>query len=93
MIIELLLIVLDALFSFIFNIVSVPNIEGLSDFLSSSINTLFGYIQNSLGLLFVFIRPSTFIVALTTAIALINLEHIWNFVIWVLKKIPFIGIK
>lgn len=93
MIIELLLMVLDALFSFIFNLVSIPTIDGLSEFLSSVISTFFGFVNNSLGLLFIFIRPSTFVLALTTAVALINLEHIWNFVMWVLKKIPFLGIK
>lgn len=93
MIIELLMVAITALLNGIFSIISIPNIDGLSDFISNSIDFLFELINQSLGLIFLFIRPTTFVIALTTAIVIINLDNIWKFVLWVLKKIPFINIK
>lgn len=44
--------------------------------------------------LFVFFFNTTFLkVAIVLLIAICNMTHIWDGIIWILKKLPFVGIE
>ena len=50
-------------------------------------------INNGLSLFYFFIRPTTFKAALDVLLFIFIAEPIYKFVMWVLRKIPFLGIQ
>ena len=84
---------LNIIFAFLRLIFSI--LPGLPQFaFLSNILTFFNNeICKGLKLFLIFIRPSTVITALTIVIAIFVFKHTYGFIIWVVKKIPFLGIK
>lgn len=50
-------------------------------------------IDQGAGLFFFLIRPQTFYIAIDVLFFLYAGEHIYYFVMWVLRKIPFLGVE
>lgn len=50
-------------------------------------------ITNGLSLFYFFVRPSTFHIALDILLFIFIAEPIYKFIMWVLRKIPFLGIQ
>lgn len=56
-------------------------------------DTIIFYMQESVGLAFVFLRPATVRLLIPVVIILINFDKLWKGIIFILKKIPFLGIQ
>ena len=69
------------------------NIPSLPVALSSSIDSFLSLIFDNLSLLGFFIRPETLRLVIPLVIVLINFELIYKLIMWIAKKIPFLGIK
>lgn len=59
----------------------------------SIFDEVLGYMTGAVGLLCVFVRPTTLQLLIPAVIIVINAEHIWNGILWILKKLPFVGIE
>lgn len=90
MILEAILNLLKNLLFIVFGWINLPAFpEGLVN----SINSFLDLIFNNLNLLGFFIRPTTLTLSIPILIILLNFEKIYKLTIWVLRKIPMLGIK
>ncbi len=75
---------------FLFGWINIPQVP---ETITSSINTFLNLIFNNLSLLGFFIRPTTLKILVPLIIVVINFKYIYKFIMWFLKKLPFINIK
>lgn len=75
---------------FLFGWINIPQVP---DTIVDSINTFFNLIFNNLSLLGFFVRPTTLKILVPLVIVVINFKYIYKFIMWFLKKLPFINIK
>lgn len=71
-------------------------LDVLPDFpadLISSMNSFFALIFDNLSLLGFFVRLDTVKLLIPLVIVVINFEDVYAFVMWILRKIPFIGVE
>ena len=61
--------------------------------LVDSMNSFFSLIFDNLPLLGFFVRLDTVKILIPLVIVVINFEDIYAFVMWILRKIPFIGVE
>ena len=62
--------------------------------LSDQINSLLDLIfSNISGLLGFFVHVTTLKIAVPALLILINFDHIYKLTMWILRKIPFLGVK
>lgn len=66
----------------------LPDIPALPSSLLNSLNTVFTTIFDNVDLLGLFVRIDTIKVLVPLLIIVINFEHIYHFVMWIVKKIP-----
>lgn len=71
----------------------LPTIPQMPSNFVNDVDLVLDTIFNNLDLLGVFIRPSTLIIIAPLLIVIINFERIYHFGMWILRKIPFIGIQ
>lgn len=90
MIISILLEMIFGAFKLIFNI--LPSLPPLT-FLNTILTFVNDILVNGIGLLCFFVRPTTLLTGLTIFGLIIAFKFSSGFIIWVLKKIPFLGIK
>lgn len=70
----------------------LPNIPPLDSTITNSVQIITNYASNAVGFVSYLFTPPLLIFILTTSIILINFSVIYNTVMWVLRKIPFIAI-
>ncbi len=80
-------LVVNWILSLLGNIPSFPS--GVVTEITSYISTV---VSSGAGLLFFLIRPSTFFAALDIVTFMFIAEPLYHFVMWVLRKVPFLGI-
>lgn len=90
MIIELLLNLVFTVLKFAFGWINLPQFP---EQLTTNIDSFLGYIFNNLTILGFFIRPVTLTLLIPTLIIVLNFDHIYKFTMWILRKIPFLGMK
>lgn len=90
MIIEALLNVVKVLLQVVFGWINLPPFP-LE--LTSSIDTFLSLVFDNLSLLGFFVRPITLTVAIPILIILLNFEDVYKLTMWIIRKIPFLGIK
>ena len=78
------------LIDFLFGWINIPQVP---ETITRSINTFLNLIFNNLSLLGFFIRPTTLKILVPLIIVVINFKYIYKFIMWFLKKLPFINIK
>lgn len=86
MILELIMSAILTLLKLVFSL--LPTIPNLSENITNSINSVFGVIFDNVGLLGLFVRISTIKWMVPLVIVVYNFEHIYHFIMWVIKKIP-----
>lgn len=69
------------------------NLPPLPDGLQNIFDGLLSAMLSAVGLFEVFVRPSTLQLLIPIVIVLVNFEKLWNGIIFILKKIPFLGIE
>lgn len=90
MILELLLNLIMSLLKICFGWINLPPFpETLTSSISSFLDIIFG----NLSLLGFFIRPITLTIVIPVLIILLNFEDVYKFTMWILRKIPFLGIQ
>ena len=85
--------VLDGLFwlcQFAFSWINLPQFPSS---LSGSINDFLNLIFDNLSLIGFFVRPITLQIVIPILIILINFELLYKLVIWIIRKIPILGVK
>lgn len=85
--------VLDIVKSILFSVLDFIQIPSFPVQLTDSIDTVLNTIFNNLGLLGLAVRWNTVVVAVPLLIAIINMQHIYDGVMWILRKIPMLGIE
>lgn len=89
--------IVKGLFELVYTLLSVVLAPFSLPQLPVGIQTIFdevlGYMTGAVGLLTVFVRPTTLQLLIPAVIVVINAVHIWNGLIWILKKIPFVGME
>lgn len=89
--------IIKGIFELVYTLLSVVlapfSLPALPDGLQTIFDQLVGYLTGAVGLLCVFVRPSTLQLMIPAVILVINADHIWNGILWVLKKLPFIGLE
>lgn len=89
----LLQTVLDIVKSVLFNVLSFINIPGFPEALTGAITSVLDTICSNLGLLGLVVRWNTVVVAVPLLIAIINMQHIYDGVMWIIRKIPMLGMS
>lgn len=85
MIIEGLFSAICFLIMSVFSVIpNLPHFEGLENSLDTVLNLIF----NNLQLLDIFIRPSTIKLIAPLLIIVIEFEHVWDFLMFLLRKLP-----
>lgn len=89
--------IIKGIFELVYTLLSVVlapfSLPALPTGLQTIFEQLVGYLTGAVGLLCVFVRPSTLQLMIPAVILVINADHIWNGILWVLKKLPFIGLE
>ena len=89
--------IIKGLFNLVYSLLSVVLAPFSLPALPTGIQTIFdsvlGYLTGSVGLLYQFVRPTTLQVLIPAVIIVLNMEHIWDAILWILKKLPFVGIE
>lgn len=91
MIISSILNLLKLLITTIFGV--LPNIPNIPSSLSNSIDSFLDLIFNNCALLDLFVPISTIKIAIPIAIVIINFDHIYKITMWIIKKIPILGVN
>lgn len=90
MILETLLNLVFGLLKIVFGWISLP---AFPEALTGSIDTFLSLIFDNLNLLGFFIRPTTLTLVIPILIILINFDHVYKFTMWIVRKIPFVGVE
>lgn len=69
------------------------NLPDLPSGLQIIFDGLLSAMLSAIGLFEVFVRPSTLQLLIPIVIVLVNFEKLWNGIMFILKKIPFLGIE
>lgn len=91
MIISLLLATITGLINVIFGI--LPDIPPIPVELSNVVNNFFDLLFDNAGLVSFFVPINVVKVALPIAIVIIEFEHIYSLILWVIKKIPMLSLE
>ncbi len=90
MILETILNLLKNLLFLVFNWINLPS---MPETFVNSVNSFLDLIFNNLTILGFFVRIETIKIAIPILIILINFDKIYKLTIWILRKIPMLGIK
>ena len=90
MILEVLLNLVFGLLKIVFGWISLSSFPSS---LTSSIDTFLNLIFDNVTLLGFFIRPVTLSIIVPILIILLNFENLYKITMWILRKIPFLGLQ
>lgn len=90
MIISALLNIVKTLIQLLFGWVNLPQVPVE---ITSVVDSVFGYMEQGVGILWLFVPQGLVQVLLPLVIVVINFDHLYKLGIWILKKIPMLGIE
>lgn len=90
MVLELLLNLVKNVLFIVFNWIKLPQFP---ESLENSLNTFLNIMFQGINLLGFFIRPETLRIVIPLLIIIINFDKLYKLTMFILKKIPFLGIK
>lgn len=90
MILEAILNLFKGLLFICFSWINIPNFPTE---LTNNIDAFLDLIFNNLTLLGFFVRPITLQIAIPILIVLLNFDNLYKLTMWILRKIPMLGIK
>lgn len=91
MIIEFLFSLILELFNFILEI--LPDIPNMPEDLTNALNNYTQLIFDNSSVVSFFLPMNIVKIAIPLVIVIINFDYIYNAIIWILKKIPMLGIE
>lgn len=86
MILELIITGITSILKIVLTI--LPNIPQLPNSVTGSIDRVMQTIFDNVGLLGIFVRISTIKLLVPLVIVVVNFEHIYHFIMWIIKKLP-----
>ena len=86
MILELIITAITFVLKTVLSI--LPNIPQLPNSIMTSLDNVFEVIFDNVGLLGLFVRISTIKLLVPLVILVVNFQHIYHFVMWIIKKLP-----
>lgn len=90
MIIEKIMLFWQSAFFQIFSFIDLPD---LPTFLTDSLDSFFDIVFSNISALGFFVRPLTLQILVPLAIIVLNFDKIYDAIMWVLRKIPMLGIE
>lgn len=90
MILEAVFNLVKSLLKLVFGWINLPD---LPESIMSVIDELFALIQGSIGLLSVFVDLNMVKILLPVLLIVINFDNVWKWTMFIVKKIPFLGIE
>ena len=91
MILEYIFNIIIDFISYIFNL--LPNLPDFPSNISNSINSYLDLIFNNAGLVGLFIPLSLTRILLALTISLVGFKLLYDLIMWVVRKIPFLGME
>lgn len=91
MILEVVITTITLLINYIFEI--LPNIPNVPADVSTAISQFLNLIFDHLGLIGVFVPLHHVYILATLCIVLFTFEYSYYLILWVIKKIPFLGME
>lgn len=89
MIISGLLSIVKVLINLLFGWVNLPQVP---EAVTSVVDTLFTYMQQGIGIVWLFVPQALVKVLLPLVILVHNFDHLYKLGMWILRKIPMVGI-
>lgn len=90
MIIKGLFSLIIALLNIVFGWVSLP---AMSSAVDEAFNMLLSYMQSGIGFVWLIVPRDLVLVVIPVILILSNFDKLYTVVMWVLRKIPFLGIQ
>ncbi|RHP67113.1 hypothetical protein DXA59_14445 [Clostridium sp. OF03-18AA] len=88
--------ILEAVFNLVSGLVKLVfgwiNLPDLPDSITSVIDELFALISGSVGIIGIFVDLNMVKILLPVLLIVINFDEVWKFTMFILRKIPFLGI-
>lgn len=84
---------IDALCSLLLSLFSVINIPEMPESVTGAVGTAVEYLATGYGILDNFIEMSVVGPLITAFLVIDAVYHVYIFVMWIVRKIPFLGIK
>lgn len=91
MIITALISVILSLFSFLLNL--FPSVPSFPDSVSEILSTLKDYMVSGMSIVNAYVYGNVVVTLITVTLAVAVAHNIYVFVMWVLRKIPMLGIE
>lgn len=90
--------ILKGLFELVYNLLSiilipfqiVPDVPGA---VTTNLNRFYDFIFEPINILLYFTDNVVVMACIPLLIVIANMEHIWDGILWILKKLPFVGIE
>lgn len=88
--------ILEAVFNLVSGLVKIVfgwiNLPDLPDSITSVIDELFALISGSVGIIGIFVDLNMVKILFPVLLIVINFDEVWKFTMFILRKIPFLGI-
>lgn len=89
MILEAVFNLVSGLVKIVFGWINLPDLPGS---ITSVIDELFALISGSVGIIGIFVDLNMVKILLPVLLIVINFDDVWKFTMFILRKIPFLGI-
>lgn len=89
MILEAVFNLVSGLVKIVFGWINLPDLPGS---ITSVIDELFALISGSVGIIGIFVDLNMVKILLPVFLIVINFDEVWKFTMFILRKIPFLGI-
>jgi len=86
-------VILNLIKNILFLVFGWINLPQFPSTLKNGIDTLMGSIFDNLDLVSIIIRWQTLVICIPILIILINFDKVYKLTMWILRKIPMVGIK
>lgn len=93
MIVEGILIALQEVIFLLFEWVDLPNMSDYGTGFEDAFAMISDILESSQGIINLFLPWSIVKFGFPIIIVVMNFEHVYNFIMWIAKKIPMLGIK
>lgn len=89
MILEAVFNLISGLVKIVFGWINLPDLPGS---ITSVIDELFALISGSVGIIGIFVDLNMVKILFPVLLIVINFDEVWKFTMFILRKIPFLGI-
>lgn len=90
--------IIEGLFELVYNLLNIvltpfQIIPNMPAFIDSMLNYFMNFIFDGIAFFLYFVDVQIFRTLIPLYIIVLNMEHLWDGIIWILKKLPFVGIE